>query len=436
MNPEVYIFHGRTRFFMKTWLLAYLISCCVCVVFAVEPASATVTDDRPPREVVEKVKPAIESCRRALREKHGAGVQKAVAEAIKTLGPWAGVPESDTIFYPPPQTTPFDVAKVRKRWLNEVERGMPGLPWEVNPEGDPRLMNTGLRAAAFPLDGLARTAMLFPDKRDELTLHVRKGADWLITIQHPSGVFPFPVGPGLKPRGKVGRIVERMIKQHPERVVNDWIPDDFTDGGLQFDNGLCGSALISAWEATQDDRYLAAAKRSGDWALARPLVFNWNYNAFSVGLLARLAVATGETRYRDAAVEKAKIGVLPGQMSSGRWFDPHNACAVYHNILLRELLELLNALPDDHPDRPMLADAIQRGLDQAAEETLQFGYSGTWTDNFARGLQWLGENETWRCALNVNLNASGQAGAPSPGFAALAVLEGLEPEHKRLGQEK
>jgi hypothetical protein len=287
-------------------------------------------------------------------------------------------------------------------------------------------MQAGLREAAWPLDTLARTAMLFPEHREELTVIVRQGADWLVGLQHSSGVFPFPVGPGLNPRDKVGHIVARAMKEHPEIVVDGWIPDDATDGGLQFDNGLCGRALVSAWELTHDKKYLEAARKSGDWAMSRPLVSNWNYNAFSVGLLARLATATGEAKYLDAAIEKAQIGVLPGQMATGRWFDAHNACAVYHNILMRELLELLHALPEDHPFRPIVFDAVTRGLNQAAEETINNGYAGTWTDNFARGLQWIGENQEWRSALNINLNASGQNGAPSIGFAAVPVIEAAQ----------
>jgi hypothetical protein len=42
-------------------------------------------------------------------------------------------------------------------------------------------------------------------------------------------------------------------------------------------------------------------------------------------------------------------------------------------------------------------------------------------------LQLIGENKTWRDALNVNLNASGKGKAPTPGFAVLAVLEGDGP---------
>ncbi len=67
-------------------------------------------------------------------------------------------------------------------------------------------------------------------------------------------------------------------------------------------------------------------------------------------------------------------------------------------------------------------------LNQAADETRKYGYTGTWTDNFAMGLLLVGENKAWRDALNINLNASGKNGAPTPGFAILAVLEG---EHKQ-----
>ncbi len=395
-------------------------------VAAIAIAEEATPGQRPPADVAARAQSALKEGRRALEVQDAAAVRAAVAQAMAALGPWAGNPETATRYYPPVVTTPFDGVKAREWWVKEIQRGLGGVPWLKNPEGNPRRMQAGLREAAFPLDGLARTALLLPEHRDELTMHVRAGADWLIKLQHSSGVFPFPVGPGLNPREKVGHIVARMIKEHPDMVVNDWIPDDRTDGGLQFDNGLCGRALISAWELTKDARYLDAARKSGDWAMSRPLVANWNYNAFSVGLLARLAIATGDAKYLDAAVRKADAGVLPGQMPGGRWFDAHNACAVYHNILMRELLELVHALPANHAFRPTLLDALTRGLNQAAEETLSRGFTCTWTDNFARGLQWIGENKTWREALNANLNASGKNGAPTPGFAIIAVLEGAE----------
>lgn len=386
---------------------------------------AQVPGERPPLAISKLTQLALEEGRRALEAEDAVAVRASVEKAISVLGPWAGNPETATRYHRPIVTSAFDTSKASLWWLREIERGQRGLPWVKNPTGDPRSMQAGLREAAFPLDALARTALLFPEKRDELTNQVRAGADWLIKLQHPNGVFPFPIGPGLNPREKVGQIVARAIRDKPEIVVNDWIPDDFTDGGLQFDNGLCGRALVSAWELTRDQRYLAAASKAGDWAITHPLVANWNYNAFSVGLLARLSIATGDAKYLEAAVRKADVGVLPGQMANGRWFDAHNACAVYQNILMRELLELLRALPPEHAFRPVLLDALMRGLNQAADETLANGFTGTWTDNFARGLQWIGENKSWREALNVNCNASGKNSAPTLGFSIVPVLEGI-----------
>lgn len=392
-------------------------------VAAVASLRAQTPGERPPPEITARTRPALEAAKLALAAQDAAAVRAAAAQAIAALGPWAGNPETATRYFPPADTRDFDAAQLRAHWLREIERGLRGLPWAKNPSGDPRVMAAGLREAAWPLDALARTALLFPDQREALARHVRAGADWLVARQHASGVFPFPVGPGLNPREKVGHIVARAIKERPDIVVDGWIPDDHTDGGLQFDHGLCGRALVSAWELTRDDRHLAAARRAADWALARPLVTNWNYNAFSVGLLARVAAATGDTRYLEAAVRKADAGVLPGQMRGGRWFDAHNACAVYHNTLLRELLELLRALPADHAFRPGLLDALRRGLDQAAAETLARGYTGTWTDNFAVALRVIGETKPWRDALDACVHAAGQSGAPSLGFAAVPVLE-------------
>jgi hypothetical protein len=412
------------RFELMKWYALCLLSLVLALLsIRPEPLRAAEPGQGPPREIQEKARPAYDKLRRGLAGEDAAAVQAAVSEAVQALGDWAGRPESPTRYYPPVDTAPFDLRKARNAWLREVERGLRGLPWLRNPKGDPRVMEAGLRAAAWPLDSLARTALLFPEQREKLSEQVRAGADWLLRLQHPSGVFPFPIGPGLNPRDKVGHIVAKAIKERPELVINYWIPEDHGDGGLQFDNGLCGRALVSTWALTKDARYLEAARRAGAWAAAQPLVANWNYNAFSVGLLARLYGATSDHQFLEAAVKKAKIGVLPGQLPGGRWFDSHNASAVYHQILLRELLELLHALPASHPFRSTLLDSLQRGLNQAAEETLARGYTGCWTENFARGLQWMGEEKRWREALNVCLNAASKGEAPAPGFGLVAVLE-------------
>lgn len=156
---------------------------------SVADVHAQVPGERPPAEIGKLAKPALDEGRRALEVQDAVAVRAAVAKAITVLGPWAGNPETATRYYPLIMTEPFDAAKAQEWWLREIERGQRGLPWVKNPTGDPRMMLAGLREAAFPLDGLARTALLFPAKRDELTKQVRSGADWPIKLQHPSGVF-------------------------------------------------------------------------------------------------------------------------------------------------------------------------------------------------------------------------------------------------------
>ncbi|MGB8166946.1 MAG: hypothetical protein WCF18_05605 [Chthoniobacteraceae bacterium] len=391
--------------------------------FAQSADAPPVPGNKPPPEISARARPALEAGRKALLAKDAAAVRAAAAEAIEALGAWAGNPETATSYFTPINTAPYDVAKVRQYWEHEIGRGTRGLPWRKNPSGDPKVMEAGLREAAVPLAAIARTVALAPEHAGELTKIAREGADWLIARQHAGGGFPMPIGPGLHPREKVGYILERMMKEHPDMVVDGWIPDDRGDGGLQFDNGLCGTALVEVWELTRDDRYLAAARRAADWASAQPMVTNWNYNAFSAGFLARLSRATGDAKYLAAAVEKARIGVLPGQMKSGRWFDAHNACAVYHNILLRDLLEVFAALPEKHEFRSEVRDSLVRGLGQAADETVAHGFPGVWSADFARALTLLGENAKWRAALNVCVNAALTGQARALGTDAVRVLE-------------
>jgi hypothetical protein len=75
---------------------------------------------------------------------------------------------------------------------------------------------------------------------------------------------------------------------------------------------------------------------------------------------------TGERKYLDAAKEKARLGIYPGQLTEGpyrgRWNDRHNARLVYHYILLRGLAALVAVLPDDDADLPRAREALVLGL--------------------------------------------------------------------------
>jgi hypothetical protein len=146
---------------------------------------------------------------------------------------------------------------------------------------------------------------------------------------------------------------------------NGWIIDDLRNGELFYDTGLAGQALLAMHEATRDARYLSAARAAGEWLLTRPMVVNFNYNGFTVALFADLYRATSDKRWLEAAVTRAELGVLSGQIRSGtdkgNWTDPHNRRIVYRSIMIGQLADLLRALPPEHPRR----STIEAGLNAA-----------------------------------------------------------------------
>jgi hypothetical protein len=135
-------------------------------------------------------------------------------------------------------------------------------------------------------------------------------------------------------------------------------------------------------------------------------VANFNYNAFSVWLLAKIYNQTGERKYLDAAIQKARIGVLPGEMENGRWADPHNARPAYHWIMIRALLALRAALPADDAFEPALGRNLVAAIDNGAREIQDNG-----APSFETPLAVLpiacaipDAKPEWRRALNVLIN--------------------------------
>jgi len=100
-------------------------------------------------------------------------------------------------------------------------------------------------------------------------------------------------------------------------------------------------------------------------------VTNWNYNSFSVYLLATAYRITHDSKYLAVAKEKTLLGVLPGQLqdgpNKGRWVDPHNARPAYHYIMIRGLTALFAVFPEDHEngddgDRKRIATSIRTAM--------------------------------------------------------------------------
>lgn len=299
-------------------------------------------------------------------------VRAQVTEMKHRLGDQAGVPEVPDSFQPIPQDatwlSPAEAQAAFARALPKIER----LRW-WKPGLDPTHLTHALREPAAVVSGGVEAYRAKLDGGDRALALAREAAEFLLSAQAEAGTggFPFPAtrgGSSTAPFKAAAAFLDRAEREGKLDVYvrHGWLVDDGADGGLQFDNGEAGIALLDLFAVTHERRYLDAAKRAADWAANHRPVKNWNYNSFSVDLLARAFAATGEERYLAAAKRKALVAVIPGQLTdgprAGRWLDPHNARPAYHYIMLRALTSLLAVLRSDDPSRPALLHALQLGL--------------------------------------------------------------------------
>jgi hypothetical protein len=299
-------------------------------------------------------------------------IQRLVAEAKHKLGDKAGMPEVADKFTAIPRDA---------RWLTPAEartafaQGQPRvekLRW-WKPGLDPTKLTHALREPAAAIGWAVHLHRAGADPGGQALALAREAGDFLIWAQAEAGtgVFPFPAVRGVR-HDNAFVAADRFLAMAEktgrldELVRRGWVIDDAGDGGLQFDNGEAGFAQLELFRVTREPRYLESARKAADWAVSRPLARNWNYNSFSVHLLAAMFVETKEPRYLAAATHKTQVGVIPGQLTdgprAGRWFDPHNARPSYHYIMLRGLVGLVSAMPKDDPARPEVLRTLTLGL--------------------------------------------------------------------------
>ncbi|MCX7010271.1 MAG: hypothetical protein NTY53_24035 [Kiritimatiellaeota bacterium] len=283
---------------------------------------------------------------RALAEamtKDAVAVRKVCDAMGKALGDQAGLPDARREGEHA-EPKPISQADAVQLFLAALESEKKGLR-EIS--AGKTIGNNMLRFYADIIQGCceARPAVqkFRPERVAELDKLVAGACGILLRLQQPDGLFPFPDLRGKNIR--FGEMIARQIDGHPEAVKDGWLVMVDPDGGTQFDTGVCGVALLTAGTTYQRLEWAQAGRRAADWALAQRCVPNFNYNSFSVGLLAHAFRVTGDTRYLAGALHKAEIGVLPGQAQNGRWLDPHNARTVYHLIILRSLNDLAAASP-------------------------------------------------------------------------------------------
>ena len=309
-----------------------------------------------------------------------AAVRTEVAAYRKKIGDKAGVPEVADKFIPIPKDTPGLTAAEAQGAFAKMHGKLEQLRWwKIGL--DPTQLAHALREPAAIVSGAVHAVRAGLDGAPRSLELARGAGDFLVWAQAQggTGVFPFPAVRGVSRDNAFVAAEKYLARAEREGRLADvvhrgWTVDDAGDGGLQFDNGEAGVALFELYETTREESYLTAARQSADWAVGRPLARNWNYNSFSVYLLAEAFRVTGEERYRAAAVRKTLLGVIPGQLTegphAGRWVDAHNARPTYHYIMMRALAALASVLPPADLARAEIMRALTLGLRTRNEEIL------------------------------------------------------------------
>lgn len=391
-------------------------------------------------EMQARLKQARRAVEMALLKKDEMQIYAAARKYQEALGDYAGVPEDREQFVLPIVTTrPATVrGEFAAAFKSEARtRGSLSQAAQKN--------QMELREAGYLALGCLRAALAVGTGSPEGKAYLQRAAaelDYLISRQQPEGFFAYPAQPGESAPPNLRAMVERYAKEFPHAVRDGFIILPPPDGGFQFDNGVCGVALVEGYEILRETRYLKAAKGAADWAMAQAIVPNWNYNSFSVWLLASVFTATGERKYLDSALQKARLGVLPGQMTDGsrsgrwpgRWIDQHNAKRSYHWIMVRALNALLKALPKGSRDYELIRQRAFLAADCRANDALRDG--ATASESAAVALSELLEqfgtpllNENWERALNAEINALRQTKNKNL-YALGAYLHYAEKKHQ------
>ena len=299
-------------------------------------------------------------------------IRAAVAAGRAVLGEKAGEPEVADAYRPVPADAKLLSRETAQRGFTPHFETLEKMRW-WRIGVDPTTLTAPLRGAASVITGNVAAARARLDGADRSLAVAQEAADFLMWAQREagSGVFPFPAARKTSD-AQAMKVAARFLSDAEKAGKLDtvmrrgWVFDDGKTGALQFDNGECGAAMLDLYEFTKDSRYLASALLAVDWAMAQPLCPNWNYNSFSVFLLAKAFAVTHTEKYLVAALQKARLGVIPGQLTdgprAGRWMDPHNARPAYHYIMVRALAQLAAVMPPDHPERAAIITPLTSAL--------------------------------------------------------------------------
>jgi len=359
----------------------------------------------PPKEIQKKVRPLLKEVRAAQMAKNEKLVLSLAGQIVEHLGPWAANPNNVPKYHAQIKTHQPDEETVLALWRKINAKVKKNALWVEVPDGNPDKMKHGLRQAARPIIANAIMYNIDGFKTPNLLQFIKEGADYLLKLQRNNGLFPSPDLRGDDRHYTTYN--KRALKKNPEALVEGWFVDDYR-GELQFDHAVSGLAMLKAFQVTQDKKYLDSAIKAANWAISKELDTNWSYNAFSAWLLGETYQITGVQKYLFHAIEKLKLGVLPGLIDEGRWFDPINSRLIYHATNVRGMLAVYRNLEDNDLFKEVLRRKISIAVDNAARQIISNGASSATTSTvmLVEAMEIFGPNTEWQTALKINVNAA------------------------------
>jgi hypothetical protein len=335
----------------------------------------------------EQIKIAVQALAQAQKHQERDRVYMFSSFVSKLLGSRLAIPEKPESYYDVNSSLPsfprtnleagFDL------YLKELKRNS---WWKKYPAS--KECPEALRVVASVIVGCIQAVNAGCSSADDLGQIAREAGDYLLYTQAVAGNGVFPI-PDLRGRGgRLDELLTRFLKEAEKKNLLDqalkdgWIVEDFESGDLFFDHGLCAFALLQLFEFTKEKKYLQSVLWAEQWQESRPCVPNWNYNSFSVLFLSRLAKVSNNPVFLHKALRRIDLGVLPGLICSGefngRWNDPHNALFVYHMIMMRSFIELIEAIhmfPEQVPNTEIVQvfEAFDISFETRLEEMFNKG---------------------------------------------------------------
>ncbi len=317
----------------------------------------------PTREILEKKQLLGQQLQEAMASDDSARVKLATQAMLTVLGNQAGLPDGRRIGRKPKGIS-LTEAESTKLFLDAMKSL--GSPIKRLMEGRP-LPDQMVRLYGYVLNACT-DIQPFVQKHDPSELadlqRLAEGcAKILISLQQPEGHLPFPDLRGKNIR--FGDMINRQLDAGKVEVKDGWLITADPEGGSQFDTGVCGTALLKAGAVFKNESWAASGMKAAEWALKQKCCPNFNYNAFSISLLADAYRHSRDERFLKAALHKFRVGVAPGQAPNGRWMDAHNARTVYHIIILRALGDLGSVVKEERAEVDAVAKpAIKALLDE------------------------------------------------------------------------